>query len=354
MNRNRWRSSAVSIASALVVTLSALAMSSGPAVATDRESVSVDDHEFAPIDQPGPALTVPEATLAKSVVCSGNVEQSRRGVVLFVHGTTMTPGENFEWNWLRAMTQSGRPYCTVAMPNRAMTDAQISAEYVVHAVRYVHRTSGRKVDILGHSQGGLVPRFALRFWPDIRAMVDDYVGFGATNHGSFVVNALCPPAVGCSPSLWQQTADSDFTRATNSRQETFAGISYTNIYSRTDEFVRPALDDTGTSSLHTGDGRITNVAIQDVCPLDAASEHIAVGTYDPVAYALAIDALDHDGPSDPGRVARSVCTQLFMPGVDTLQFATEYVNSMTSIAKELVLHNRTPKEPELKSYVFAR
>nr|WP_246321675.1 hypothetical protein [Nocardioides panzhihuensis] len=234
-----------------------------------------------------------------------------------------------------------------------MSDAQISAEYIVNAVRYLHRTSGDQVDILGHSQGGLVPRFALRFWPDIRAMVDDYVGFGATNHGSYMVNTLCPPVVGCSPSLWQQTADSHFTRATNSRQETFAGISYTNIYTHTDEFVRPSLDSSGTSSLHTGDGRITNVAIQDVCPLDVASEHIAVGTYDPVAYALAMDALDHDGPADPDRIVRSVCAELLMPGVETLQFATEYVNSMTAVTKELVLHNRTPREPDLKTYVFA-
>lgn len=345
MSRTARLSPAASIATVLAFIASTFVVSTGSAGATDRE--------FAPIDQPGPALSVPEATLATSLECSENVEQSQRDVALFVHGTTFKPDENFEWNWLRVMEQGERPYCTVALPNRAMSDAQISAEYVVHAVRYLHRTSGRKVDILGHSQGGLVPRFALRFWPDIRAMVDDYVGFGATNHGSFLINALCPPAVGCAPSLWQQTADSDFTKATNSRQETFADISYTSIYSHTDEFVQPALDDTGTSSLHTGNGRITNVAIQDVCPLDVASEHIAVGTYDPVAYELAMDALDHDGPADPDRIARSACDKLFMPGVETLQFATEYVNSMTAIAKELVLHTRTPSEPELKPYVFA-
>lgn len=345
MSRTVRRSPAASIATVLVLIVSTFVVSTGSAGATDRP--------FAPIDQPGPALSVPGATLAASLECSENVERSRRNVALFVHGTTFKPDENFEWNWLRVMEQRERPYCTVALPNRAMSDAQISAEYVVHAVRYLHRTSGRKVDILGHSQGGLVPRFALRFWPDIRAMVDDYVGFGATNHGSFLINALCPPVVGCSPSLWQQTADSAFTKATNSGQETFAGISYTSIYSHTDEFVQPALDDTGTSSLHTGDGRITNVAIQDVCPLDVASEHIAVGTYDPVAYELAMDALDHDGPADPDRITRSACGKLLMPGVETLQFATEYVNSMTAIAKELALHNRTPSEPELKPYVFA-
>lgn len=341
---------AASIATVLALILSVLTM---PSASASPIAATTSDRAFAPVDRPGPALSVPEATLAKSLECTANAENSQHGVVLFVHGTTMKPDENFSWNWFRAMDKLGRPYCAVAMPNRGMSDAQVSAEYVVHAVRHIHQTSGRKVDILGHSQGGLVPRFAMRFWPDIRPMIDDYVGFGATNHGSFLVNTLCPPALGCSPSLWQQTAESNFARATNSHQETFKGISYTNIYTHTDEFVQPALDDTGTSSLHTGDGRMTNVAIQDVCPLDLASEHIAVGTYDPVAYALAMDALNHDGPAEPGRVSRTVCTRLFMPGVETLQFATEYVNSMTAIAKELVLHARTPAEPPLKPYVFA-
>ncbi|GAA1253928.1 alpha/beta fold hydrolase [Prauserella halophila] len=270
-----------------------------------------------------------------------------------MHGTTSTPGENFEWNWYRALDQLDRPYCSVTLPNRAMSDAQVSAEYVVNAVRHIHESTNREVDILGHSQGGLVPRFAIRFWPDIRPMIDDYVGFGATNHGSIMVNALCPPIVGCAPALWQQTADSNFTKATNSGAETFAGISYTNIYTHTDEFVQPALNDSGTSSLHGGNGRITNVAIQDVCPTSLASEHIAIGTYDPVAYALAMDALDHDGPAKPKRVPSSTCAKPFMPGVDAARFPTEYVNTMTGIAGTLVLKARTAQEPELRSYVFA-
>ncbi|MBB3053187.1 hypothetical protein FHS23_004230 [Prauserella isguenensis] len=341
---------AASIATALALFLSVLTMPSGSASSI---MTTEPDHAFAPVDRPGPALSVPEAKLAKSLECTANAEHSEHGTVLFVHGTTMKPDENFSWNWFRAMDKLGRPYCAVAMPNRGMGDAQISAEYVVHAVRHIHQATGRQVDILGHSQGGLVPRFAMRFWPDIRPMIDDYVGFGATNHGSFVVDALCLPPLGCSPSLWQQTATSNFTQATNSHQETFEGISYTNIYTHLDEFVQPALDDTGTSSLHTGDGRVTNVATQDVCPLGPPSEHIAVGTYDPVAYALAMDALNHDGPARPDRMSGAVCTEPFMPGVETLQFATEYVNSMSAVSKELILHNRKPAEPELKSYVFA-
>ncbi|SNR75288.1 Triacylglycerol esterase/lipase EstA, alpha/beta hydrolase fold [Haloechinothrix alba] len=314
---------------------------------------TIPDERFAPVDKPGPALEVPTDKLEAALQCTGNTAESSRGVVLFVPGTTVTPRDNFSWNWFPAMDKLGRPYCSVTLPNNAMSDAQVSAEYVVHAIRTIHRISGQKVDVLGHSQGGTEPRFALRFWPDLRPMVDDYIAFGATNHGSLSVNALCPPVVGCAPALWQQTLNSGYIQAMNSRQETFPGISYTNIYTRTDEFVQPNLDDSGTSSLHGGGGDITNVALQDICPADVANEHIAVGTYAPSAYALAMDALDHEGPAQPERIDRTVCGQVFMPGVNPLQFASNYTATASTIAQQLTLAPRVTTEPELKPYTLA-
>jgi hypothetical protein len=35
-------------------------------------------------------------------------------------------------------------------------------------------------------------------------MVDDYIGFAATNHGGLLVQTVCPPLVGCSESWHQQ------------------------------------------------------------------------------------------------------------------------------------------------------
>ena len=72
---------------------------------------------------------------------------------------------------------------------------------------------------------------------------------------------------------------------------------------------------TGSSSVHGGGGAITNVAVQEICPTDA-SDHLAMGTYDAVGYALAIDALTHVGPADPKRIDPTVCAQPFQPGVD--------------------------------------
>jgi hypothetical protein len=305
---------------------------------------------FAPVDRPGPPLSVPAEQLKQSVNCTANATDARREVVLFVPGTTVTPQENYGWNWFPALDKLGWPYCSVIEPNNAMSDAQVSAEYVVYATRYVHEISGRKVNILGHSQGGTEPRFALRFWPDIRSMVDDYIAFAATNHGSVAVIPLCPPVLGCAPSLWEQIYHSQYTEAMNSRQETFPGISYTDIYTRADEFVQPNLNGDGTTSLHGGGGAITNVALQDVCPADI-SEHLAAGTY-PVAYAIAMDALTHPGPADLARVSRAVCSQVFMPGVDPVTFATTYASVLATIARELALYPHVSSPPPLKPYVY--
>jgi hypothetical protein len=323
-----------------------------PAAApTEVPPRTIPDSHFAPVDRPGPALSVPEDLLDQALSCTANTATTERDVVLFVHGTTLTPESNFGWNWFRALDALGRPYCAVTMPNNAMSDAQISAEYVVHAIRAIHERSGQQVQILGHSQGGTEPRFALRFWPDLRAMVEDYVTFAGTNHGSIAIDlSLCTPR--CAPALWQQTLNSDYTQAINSYQETFDGISYTQIYTVTDQFVQPNLNDRGTTSLHTGDGEISNIAVQDVCPA-TVNDHISVGTYDPVAHALTMDALDHDGPAEPDRIPASVCTEQFMPGVNPVQFPADLAGAYSVITEQLALHPRVAEEPALADYTLA-
>src|SRR3954471_2904157 len=265
----------------------------------------------------GPPLSVPRAKLAAALQCTGQVGRADRAPILLVPGTTLNPTVEYSWNWEPALRKLGRPFCTVNLPEDAMGDIQVAGEYVVFAIRRMHARSDRRVDIIGHSQGGMVPRWALRFWPQTREMVDDLIGMSPSNHGT--VDAIPGCAAGCAPAFWQQRTGSNFLRALNSYQETFPGISYTSVYTRTDEVVVPNLGPAASSSLHGGGGRIANVAIQDVCPLDP-SEHLAIGTYDNPAYELAVDALTHRGPADPSRVGASACTRAFMPGVDQSTF----------------------------------
>ena len=329
---------------AALAAVSLLAAAPGPAVAV----AATDGAPFAPVDRPGPALSVSKARLGQSVACTSNVVTGRQAV-LFVPGTTVNPREDYSWNWFRAMDKLDRPYCAVTLPMNTSGDIQVSAEYVVNAIRTVRARTNRKVQVIGHSQGGNLPRFALRFWPDVRPMVEDYIGFAATNHGSVLIDSMCVPS--CMPALWQQMDNSDYVQAMNSHQETFEGISYTSIYTHLDQFVQPNLDDTGTSSL-SGPGDITNVALQDICPGNTA-EHLAIGTFDPVAYALAMDALTHPGPADPARIASSVCTEALMPGVDPRTFAVNFADAINQIFVSLVSDPRVDAEPPLKPYTLA-
>jgi hypothetical protein len=74
---------------------------------------------------------------------------------------------------------------------------------------------------------------------------------------------------------------------------------YSQITSRLDEVVTPY-----TSAFLADDGdRVTNVTVQDACPLDAFEHHHF--PHDPVAQQWVLHALGRDGPASPS--FRPVC-----------------------------------------------
>jgi hypothetical protein len=318
---------------------------------------------YAPLDQPGPPLTVPAVQLRAALYCQPSVANARVEPVLLNPATGVTPQENYSWNWEPALTRLGIPWCTYTAPHHALDDIETSGEYLVHAIRAVHALAGRRIAVMGHSQGGMSMRWGLRFWPDTRAMVDDVIGFSGSNHGTTAVSPIVC-AGGCPPAGWQQAADSRFIAALNSRAETFPGISYTEVYTTTDEVVQPNSGPHASAALHTGAGSITNVATQQLCPRDFY-EHLTVGTVDPVAYALALDALSHPGPADPTRVARlsGLCSQATMPGVNLADpnTAAQILAALPTLGSVTVGATATltagapvlAAEPPLACYAFA-
>jgi pimeloyl-ACP methyl ester carboxylesterase len=329
----------LSCGAALVV----LAVAAAPSAAQDAP--------YAHLKTSGPPLSVPQSELRASLQCSGGAGDPSRPPVLLLSGTTVDPDENFAWNWEPALTAAGFAWCASTAPGGNMDDIQVRGEYVVYAIRRMFAATDRRIAIYGHSQGGMVGRWALRFWPDTRKMVDDVVGAAPSNQGTDTAVPVC--ALGCAPALWQQETGSEFTTALNSRAETFRGISYTDVYSHMDEVVFPNLDDSGRSSLHTGDGKIANVAVQDVCPGEIA-DHLTLGTVDPVAWALFGDAVEHPGPADPSRIAASVCAEGLMPGVDRATYATDFAAAAAALANRLVNYPHVDREPRLRHYVLAR
>ena len=316
---------------------------------------------YAPLNRPGPALDVPAAALAAALTCVGDPASSQGEPVLLNPATGVTSEQNYSWNYERAFTAQGRAWCALTMPFHTLGDIQTAGEYLVYAIRTMHARAHRRIAVMGHSQGGMSMRWALRFWPDTRTMVDDVIGMAGSNHGSTSVGFCIPGKTSCPPAVWQQGATANFIAALNSDAETFAGISYTEIFTHHDEVVTPNDTDADSSSaLHTGSGQIANIATQDICPADPA-EHLLVGTTDPVTYALVMDALDHPGPAVAARIDHAVCSQVYQPGVNPLN-AAMYLQvlaaapGLTAVdvaGVNVVGAPEVANEPALRCYVFA-
>lgn len=295
----------------------------------------------------GPALRVPAQALRDSLSCHGDLAAGAAGPVLLVPGSTLDPDVNFDWNYEPALRARHQPYCAVRLPEHAMGDIQVAAEYVVAALRTMHEWSDRRTQVVGFSQGGMVPRWALKYWPDTRELVRSVIGLDASNHGSLDADAVC--LLACAPAFWQQRPDSRFLAALNDGAETYPGISYTQVYSYADEVVVPNFPPPASSELHTGDGDIANIAVQRVCPGHVA-DHLAMGSTDPVGYALVVDALTHGGLASADRIDRAVCAAPVMPGVDPAALPVNEARYGGQVATVLATAPRTTAEPPLRPY----
>jgi len=161
--------------------------------------------------------------------------------------------------------------------------------------RVLAATGAAKVDLVGHSQGGMMPRYYLKFLGGAR-YVNTLVALAPSNHGttldgltalvrafgtagvvSSALNALCPACV-------EQEAGSAFLTSLNAGGDTVAGVTYTVIESIYDEVVTPY-----TSAFLSGPG-VTDITLQSQCPLDR-TDHLEIAA-DPVALADVLNALD--------------------------------------------------------------
>lgn len=296
----------------------------------------------------GPPLSVPASSLAASLTCRGDLAGAAQRPVLLVPGTTLTPSENFSWNYEKVFTAQRRPWCAVTLPRHAMGNIAVAAEYVVHAIRTMRARADRRISVVGFSQGGMVPRWALKYWPDTRAMVVDMIGLDPSNHGTLDAYPACAIG-GCAPAIWQQQTGSRFLRALNAGAETWAGISYTQVYTATDEVVVPNVGPRASSRLDTGAGRRANVSVQSICPVHV-SEHLSMGTSDPVGYALVIDALTHAGPASAARISRTVCLRDVFPGIDRVTYPAHMAQVIATAGEQLLLARKVPAEPALPAY----
>jgi triacylglycerol lipase len=332
--------------------LCALALVALPAAAlanqASADAVGLGADGLAPsnTNQSGPVLQTAVDKLAAALRCHDAPHSSGGEPALLVHGGTLTGSESWHWNYVPALNNAGIDVCTVDLPDRALTDIQVSAEYVVYAVRQMRENYHSKVDILGHSEGPVVARWAIKFWPDVRNSVDDMVGLEAAYHGTAVTNIFCATG-SCVPVAWQLSIGSSFLRALNADDETPGDVSYTSIYSLTDD--GGAVPQLPQSVSQQGDGA-TNVPIQSICPVRVVSHVQALA--DAVAYAVVIDAFAHPGPADPSRIDPSVCNQLFLPGVTLDSFAIHVatISAILYAYSSGIAYPTVHREPSLRCY----
>ena len=221
-----------------------------------------------------------------------------------------------------AFDEEGRTVCWTSFPDappatsyNTTGDIQKSVQYLVYAIKQTYSSAGnRKVAVFGISQGGLLARLAVTYWPELRSKVSDVISAAGTHHGTTTVTNACTASVPCPPAGWQQKKGSNLLKALNSQPDETPGrsIGWTTIRSLSDQTVKPITRKakTSTSALKGA----TNILIQDFCPKRKTS-HIGTAL-DSITFSAIQDAMSHPGPAKAKRMKKPVggCGTRYAPG----------------------------------------
>lgn len=228
--------------------------------------------------------------------------------VILVHGTFADMSDS--WQALSPLLYDNG-YCVFAFNYGSYDDsgglgiygvadiAQSAQQLSSFVNEVLAATGASQVDLVGHSQGGMMPRYYIDFLGGA-AKVHALVGLAPSNHGTTLdglstlgghfpgagdlVASLCPACA-------EQLAGSSFLTNLNAGGGTVPGVQYTVIESEYDEVVTPY-----TSAFLSG-SNVTNIVLQNQCPLDLG-EHLSM-PYDQIADADVLTALDPADPQHP-------------------------------------------------------
>jgi triacylglycerol esterase/lipase EstA (alpha/beta hydrolase family) len=227
--------------------------------------------------------------------------------VVLVHGTFADMSDS--WQALSPLLYN-HGYCVFALNygsyNGSGSLGIYATGYIGNSARqlaaFVRRvlaaTGASKVDIVGHSQGGMMPRYYLKKLGGA-SKVNALVGLAPSNHGTTLdglvtlarhfpgANALLADCPACQ----QQESGSSFLANLDAGGDTVPGVKYTVIETRNDEVVTPY-----TSAFLSGPN-VNNVLLQSQCPLDQG-DHLSM-PYDHIADADVLTALDPADPQHP-------------------------------------------------------
>ena len=220
--------------------------------------------------------------------------------VVLVHGTLANSVDN----WLvLAPYLEDRGYCVFSLDYGRLPGVPVfyglgpidkSAEQLsAYVDKVLAATGAAKADLVGHSQGGMMPRYYLRFLGGA-AKVNALVGIAPSSHGTDLdgLTNLLPYFPGAAdlisastPALADQIVGSAFLTKLNAGGDTVPGVHYTVIATKYDEVATPY------SSQFLSGSDVHNVLLQNLCPVDI-SEHALIGLTDRIAFHEVANALD--------------------------------------------------------------
>ncbi len=181
-----------------------------------------------------------------------------------------------------------QPYI-FGLPGSGLGDiADTSQALNVFADQVRAQTGASRVDLIGHSQGGLVGRYYIKYLGGA-SEVDSMISLAAPHYGTTLANlanllglGTCLGVTACQ----QMAIGSSFLAGLNAGDDTIGSVDYTNFASVFDEIVTPY-----TSSFLNNDGNNRNVLIQSPCFLRVVG-HIGI-PLDGTTYSGIQDALAH-------------------------------------------------------------
>jgi triacylglycerol esterase/lipase EstA (alpha/beta hydrolase family) len=238
--------------------------------------------------------------------CQPNAAHPRP--VVLVHGTFADMSDS--WQALAPLLKNNG-YCVFALNYGSYSGSDAIGVYGVGDIptsaaelsafvdEVLAATGASEVDLVGHSQGGMMPRYNLKNL-DGAARVHTLVGLSPSNHGTtldglFILANFFPGANqftgALCPACEQQRAGSAFITELNAGGETVPGVEYTVIQTLYDQVVTPY-----TSAFLSG-ANVHNVLLQSQCLLDLG-DHLSM-PYDHIADADVLTALDPLHPKHP-------------------------------------------------------
>lgn len=256
--------------------------------------------------------------------------------VVLVHGTFAN--ENFSWQTLAPML-SDAGYCVYGFNYGATSWTTYSGNHTFGADAVEHSaaqlatfiktvvvpdTKATEVDLVGHSQGGMMPRYMIdatgnHAYPGLgqASLVHTLVGLAPSNQGTtfgglvtlfgfFGNSEYTFAAQGGCGACGEQESGSPFLKALNFHPDA-SGPNYYVLETSQDEVVTPY-----TNAFLPRDKNALNVTLQTQCPTDL-TEHLGI-IYDPVALQDVMAALANNS-THVKALPKPICPPLVLPGV---------------------------------------